>query len=172
MPSERCVYTYSPSITLADDDIIERECVEDPAARTQDLGRQHEAGLLDVVPREDPCEGVDRILATDIREESEPSLIHTHERNTVFRQTPRRIEHGSVAAEHHRKVGVLADLFVRRNRKIPRHADGTCRTLLDPYGVPSLAQMIGNEQHRLGDVRALIFADKRDGLEGMSHGFD
>ena len=98
-----------------------------------------------------------------VRKPSRP-LVDADQRDGARRERARDVEHGAVAAEHDRKIGLAAD-FLEHQHRILVVADVRRGETVDQHLDPAFDEKIGELEQRLGNFRALVFADETDGLE-------
>ena len=149
---------------LRHDGFVECEHVEHALLAVEHLGGNQHALFGHVIAFEYGADGLEHGVERDVGQETEPALVDADQRDVERRQRARDIEHGAVAAEHDRKIGLAAD-FLERQHRIPAVADVRRGQAVDQHLDAAACEKIAELEQRLGDFRALVFADQADGLE-------
>jgi len=93
--------------------VVQRKAFVDAFAVAPDVAFQHHAVFLFEVAGHD---GPQRFLVAverNVGDETQPTLVDSHQRQLVARQFAGNAQHGAVAAHHHGQVAALAHLFRR-----------------------------------------------------------
>ena len=82
------------------------------------LGREQHARLGHVATLEHRADSLEHGVDGDVGEKAEPSLIHPDQRNIVWGQGARDVEHRAVAADDDGQIGHFADLLQRHHLEV------------------------------------------------------
>ena len=93
-----------------DDDIVERQVFGNFLAVARDFGGQQQAIFLGKTAVEQIIHAGQQVVAGYVRHEPEAALIDADQRHAITSQAARRVEHGAVAAEHDRQIGMGANV--------------------------------------------------------------
>ena len=104
----------------------------------------------------------------DIGQKTQPPLIDADQRDIEGGKHARHVEQGTVAPQHDGEIDFSVHLL-QRNFTIWMTREMLGGEIVHHHVQPHAHQKIGQFQQRLGDLRRLVFADQRDGLEGGFH---
>jgi hypothetical protein len=107
------------------------------------------------------------VVACDVGHEAQPPLVDADQRDLVTCQMACGVEHGAVAAEDDRHVGMRAQpgktaACPAAQVKLRDHV--ARRLLLDQDRHATFVQVSGQHANRFGNIPTVVLADQRDGL--------
>ena len=156
--------TMPASRAAADDDVVERERVEDRlAVAHRPRLRAWSALLGSYSPASIGASAVSKSPERDVGDEAEPALVDADERRVVRRELARDAEHRAVAAERRRRCRSARRVSAVRERRIARHADVLRRCL--PRRRLEAAGHQRGERTSGHSIRACWCAPDADGVE-------
>jgi hypothetical protein len=144
---------------------FKRQIRNDAALAAHDLGVEQHARFGDELAVEQVVHAGQHVGARDIGHEAEAPLVDAHQRHPIACQLPCGIEHGAVATDDDRQVGVRTEPGETAARPTSQAKCGDHvgrRLLLDQNGHATLMQVSGQQANRLGNLRTVVLSDQRD----------
>ena len=145
--------------------IIERQGLEHRLPIAQHPRREKRTLFGGVQAIEQLPDLVQHVTGGDIGHETQTPLIHTHQRHAVAGQMARGIEHAAIAAQHHRQIGLRADLRIVERIHL-RQSAIACSFALEQNPAAALSQERRQLGQGRGHTRRVIAPDQRHLLEG------